>query len=167
MDRLDQSPPTLIDIPPAVAIPASAAQAELPRRSLSADVARFIGELQGGYPDRIAHRPMAFKRRLLSLIDHGLPPYPKPGGRPPKATVTRATDLFRAQTREVEQGKRKTVNWHLIASDCVSGYGKIRSLDYRRAVVARLRNSVYARLKRKSTHKQKRRSSHQNTPTVY
>jgi hypothetical protein len=126
----------------------------------------IIADLMANYPDRIARRPKPFKDRLMRLIEHGLPPYPQRGGRPPKASITRATALFRAQTRDVEEGKRKSVNWHLIAAECVSGYAKIHSPDHRHAVVGRFRNSVYARLNRKRTHKPKRRLSNQNTPPV-
>lgn len=161
----DQSPATIIGIPPAVAIPASAPE-RAPHRILSADVQRFIGELQASYADRINHRPTAFKRRLLSLLDHGLPPYAKPGGRPKSVPITRAVELFKAQRRAVAEGKQKGVNWSKIALECIHDYRKIRSEVHRRDVLNKLRNSVYARLKRKRTNKQMGRLSDSNNPAV-
>jgi hypothetical protein len=133
----------------------SAPQPEPTRRSLSADVKRIIEQLRANYPDRIAHRPRAFKARLMRLIDHGLPPYSKPGGRPQSPPIIRAVELFKAQRQAVAEEKQRGVNWQRIALECIPGYRKFRSNAHRRGVLNKLRNSVYARSKRKRAYKSK------------
>ena len=162
----NKSPATITACFPAVAILASASRPEPTRRSLAADLARFIGELKARYPDRLTRRPRAFKARLMRLIDHQLPPYPRAGGRPRSALITRAAEMYKTQRQAVLEGKQRGVNWNTIALECITGYRQFRSDVHRRDVLNKLRNSVYARLRRKRTNKRKLGLSRQNTPTV-
>src|SRR6266478_5598107 len=77
------------------------------RRSLAADVERFIGELEARYPERFRLRPKAFKARVLHLVARQLPPFSQPAGRPRDARITRARAMRTTREREVQEGKRK------------------------------------------------------------
>jgi hypothetical protein len=74
--------------------------------NLSADVERFVSLLQGKYPERIQHRPRAFKKRLLRLIAAKLPHTPNPQDGPgnrASATLPRCTGR-KPQRRPSENG---------------------------------------------------------------
>lgn len=136
-----------------------------PRAGLSADVEQFVSLLKSKYPNRIRNRPQAFKKRLLRLIAAKLPPYPKPAGRPPQSSISRAADLYQEQLAGMAQGKRKDVNWLPIAQACIPHFRRLNG--YRRKDAIRtLRNSVYARLHRRQAKKRPRRLSHPIIPAT-
>ena len=136
-----------------------------PRTGLSADVEQFVSLLKSKYPNRIRNRPQAFKKRLLRLIAAKLPPYPKPAGRPPQSSISRAADLYQEQLAGMAQGKRKDVNWLPIAQACIPHFRRLNG--YRRKDAIRtLRNSVYARLHRRQAKKRPRRLSHPIIPAA-
>jgi hypothetical protein len=129
-----------------------------PAGTLDQDVRAFTALLMQKYPERIRLRPKPMKKRVLSLLNHHLPPYPGPLGRPQESRISKALNLYRDQQDQrsaVREGKREKVDWVPIAECCIPGFGKIRSKDRRRAEVVRLRNSAYARLKREKRKKEK------------
>jgi len=119
-----------------------------PTDPLNRMVKRFVAELRQEYPDRFKRRAKPFKERVLSLIRLHLPPYPKPGGRPPKPSITKAAEMYKQQQREWKGRKPFKANWLPIARECVPGFRNIRTAARRRTVLGKLRNSVYARLGR-------------------
>jgi hypothetical protein len=161
-NRPDESPLTVIEGIAETEALASVARpdtSQAERNSLTADVTRFIDEIKAKYPHRLRLRPKALKTRIIFLIDQALPPHKRKGGRPRKSGITRATEMFQTQNREVKQGKRRAIDWRKIALECVPGYNTIRSQVHSRAALGRLRNSVYAWLRRKRTYKRRRRLS--------
>ena len=112
------------------------------RITLESLVAEFVQKVERLFPDRLARRPKPLKKRLLRLIDVGLPPFRRPPGRPKSDRITRAAEIF------VAQRNRGTIDWQLIAQECSPGYAHIKSEYRRRVVLDRLRNAVYARLER-------------------
>jgi hypothetical protein len=133
--------------------------------NLADDVDTFIALLKHKYPQRIKTRPNAFKQRVLRLIAVRLPPYPRPAGRPRQPLVSRATDLYRRQRKEVRQGNLRDVNWLPTARECIPGFN--RATHYRRlALIRNLRNAVYVRLNRVGAKKLPRRLSDRTIPVT-
>ena len=124
--------------------------------SLDADVEQFVEGLRRKYPSRIARRPKAFKSRVLSLVKASLPPYSKPSGRPRHLRVTRAAEMYAAQEREMQLGRRKRVNWNPIAKACIAGFDKIRTEYARRCKLDTLRDAVYGRRRPRKSKKPSR-----------
>jgi hypothetical protein len=122
------------------------------RTTLDFCVTRFIFELQRKFPNRFCYRPKALKNAVISLIQRGMPAFPRPGGRPRDARITRAVALLKAQQSELEQGKRSKIDWHEIALECAPNFKTVRT-PHRRREITRLRNSVYARINRNHTNK--------------
>ena len=111
-------------------------------RRVDQDVRRFCEELQAKYADRVEHRPRAFKKRVLALVQRYLPPHPKPTGRPMLPRVTIATGMY------LEMRSAGKVNWYKIAMVSVAGFE--RMLRWRRRTeLATLRSAVYARRRRR------------------
>src|SRR2546426_223496 len=115
--------------------------------TLDAEVKRFAEELSGKYAQRLKLRPHALKRRVISLINHHLPPYPRPTGRPRSNRVTKATEMYLKQQAEIASGNREEVNWMVIALECIAGFGKIQNRYRRERELTKLRNSVHVRVK--------------------
>jgi hypothetical protein len=112
------------------------------RFTLEELVCEFTTRLRTEYPNRIALRPKPFKKRVLRLVNAGLPPYRRPGGRPKMDRVTRATGMFR-EARLLNA----YVDWQQIAMTCIKGFSAMSEWRRRREL-DRLRNSVYVRIKR-------------------
>jgi len=101
------------------------------------------------YPDRLALRPAALKRRIVRLLDAGLLPYRRPSGRPRLQSVNEAVEMYRRQRDAIRRCKLEQVNWNAIALECIPAYAKIRTKPRRRDEPKRLRDTVHARLRRK------------------
>jgi hypothetical protein len=112
---------------------------------LEADIVQFAESLRVKWAKRMDKRQKAFKARVISLIRVHLPPFPKPSGRPMQDYITRATEMFAGQQREIEAGHQLKINWLPIAAICIPGFAKIRSAATRKEVIGRLQSSVYAR----------------------
>jgi hypothetical protein len=117
--------------------------------SLDTDIDALVAALREKHATRIARRPHAFKRRVLSLIKSKLPPLPKPSGRPRNLRVTHAAEMYAEQLRERQLGTRARVNWIPIAKACIPGFHGIRSEYVRRGKLGTLRDAVYARRRAK------------------
>src|SRR5437763_118451 len=108
MDRGRDIPRTVIEGTAAIESPDSVPQPDhslADRKSLTAAVTRFIEEIKAKYAKRLRLRPKTLKTRIIFLIDQALPPHKRKGGRPCNDRITRATEMFQAQCREVKQGK--------------------------------------------------------------
>lgn len=101
---------------------------------------------------QLRYRPESLKRLVLSLIRKQLPPKPMRGGRPEKAEVTHAVQERAAQLREVEEGRRRQVDWDQIAAQCIPGYQEIRFDWKRRQARKRLSDAVGRRSKVQRAH---------------
>lgn len=122
--------------------------------ALESLVSDFLAKVQVHHSDRLALRPKALKKRIIRLIDAGLPPYRRPAGRPKLNRITTATQMYERQKAEVKAGTRKATSWHAIAQECIPKFSEIKT-DYRRMVaLKRLRDAVHARRgrKRKDAH---------------
>lgn len=117
------------------------------RISLEAEVSRFTERLLSRFQKRIQRRPLSFKNRVQALIRLGLPPYPKPSGRPQEDRITKAAALYLQQQQEIKNGTRKRANWNPIAKQCIRGFHRIRSPHKRHCEIKRLRDAVYARIR--------------------
>jgi hypothetical protein len=115
---------------------------------LEGTLSEFIGVLQQRFPERFAHRPGALKKRVQSLIKTKMPPLRRQGGRPQQPYITRATELYQSQQRDVAAGRREGLNWVAIALEVMPGFAAIKHPYKRTIMLHRLRGAVYARMKR-------------------
>jgi hypothetical protein len=119
------------------------------RLSLESLVSDLIQQIRTHYPDRLALRPAALKKRIVRLLDAGLLPHRRPSGRPRLQRVNEAVEMYRRQKDAIRRGKLKQVNWNAIALKCIPGYAKIKIEARRRDELKRLRDAVHARSRRK------------------
>src|SRR5690242_6169511 len=98
--------------------PAAADSGREQQPSLERLVADFVAKVSDRFRERMKRRPKAIKKRILSLLDLQLPPHPRRAGRRPQSRITKATQLYQQQLREMKAGTRTAANWLSIARVC-------------------------------------------------
>jgi hypothetical protein len=116
--------------------------------SLEALVSEFVQQIRTRYPDRLALRPAALRKRIVRLLNAGLLPHRRPSGRHRLQRVNEAVEMYRQQRDAIRRGKLEQVNWNAIAIECIPGYAKMTA-PRRRDELKRLRDAVHARSRRK------------------